>query len=56
LLRIFERRIMRTIYGPTYENGVRRIKYSDELYSLCKDTDTVRVIKLARIRWLGHLE
>jgi saccharopine dehydrogenase-like NADP-dependent oxidoreductase len=56
LLRIFERRIMSTIYGPTCENGVWRIKYSDELYSLCKDTDTVRVIKLARIRWLGHLE
>jgi hypothetical protein len=37
------------------ENGVWRIKYNDELYGLYKDLDIVRVIKVARIRWLGHL-
>jgi hypothetical protein len=40
---------------PTCENGVWRIKYNVELYSLYKDPDIVRVIKVARIRWLGHL-
>jgi hypothetical protein len=30
-------------------NGVFRIKYNDEPYSLYKDLD------IARIRWLGHL-
>jgi hypothetical protein len=54
-LRTLERRILRKIYGPICENGARRIKYNDELYSLCKDLDIVRVIKVARIRWLGHL-
>jgi hypothetical protein len=54
-LRIFERRILRRIYGPTCENGVWRIKYNDELYILYKDLDIVRVIKVARIGWLGHL-
>jgi hypothetical protein len=54
-LKIFERRIPRKIYGPTCENGVWRIKYNDELCSLYKDPDIVRVIKVARIRWLGHL-
>jgi hypothetical protein len=54
-LRTFERRILRKIYGPTCENGVWRIKYNDELYGLYKDLDIVRVIKVARIRWLGHL-
>jgi hypothetical protein len=49
-LRIFERRILRRIYGPTCENGVWRIKYNDELYSLYKDLDITKVIKLARIR------
>jgi hypothetical protein len=49
-LMIFERRILRRIYGPTCENGVWRIKYSDELYSLYKDLDIVRVIKVARTR------
>jgi hypothetical protein len=44
-LKIFERRILRKIYGPTCENGVWRIKYNDELCSLYKDPDIVRVIK-----------
>jgi hypothetical protein len=35
--------------------GVWRIKYNDELYSLYKDPDIVRVIIVAKIRWLGHL-
>jgi hypothetical protein len=48
-------RILRRIYGPTCENGVWRIKYNDELYGLYKDLDIVRVIKVARISWLGHL-
>jgi hypothetical protein len=39
----------------TCENGVWRIKYNDELYGLYKDLDVVRVIKVSRIRWLGHL-
>jgi hypothetical protein len=51
-----ERRIPRRIYGPTCENGVWRIKYNDELYGLCKDLHIVRVIKVDRLRWLGHLE
>jgi hypothetical protein len=35
-LRIFERRILRKIYGPTCENGAWRIKFSDEIYSHVK--------------------
>jgi hypothetical protein len=50
-----ETRILRRIYGPTCENGVWGIKYSDELYGLYKDPDIVRAIKVTRIRWLGHL-
>jgi hypothetical protein len=46
---------MRRIYDPTCENDVWRIKYNDELYGLYKDLDTVRVIKVTRLRWLGHL-
>jgi hypothetical protein len=53
-LRIFEKRILRRMHGPTFENGVWRIKYNDELCSLYKDLDIVRVINVARIRWLGH--
>jgi hypothetical protein len=53
-LRTFERRILRRIFGPTYENDVWRTKYNDELYSLYKDPGIVGVITEARIRWLGH--
>jgi hypothetical protein len=38
------------------ENGVWRIKYNDELYGLYKDLHIVIVIKVARLRRLGHLE
>jgi hypothetical protein len=53
-LRTFERTILR-IFGPRCENGVRRIKYNDELYGFYRDLDIVRVIKVARLRWLGNL-
>jgi hypothetical protein len=43
------------IYGLTCENGVWRIKYNNELYGLYEDVDIVRVMKVARIRWLRHL-
>jgi hypothetical protein len=46
---------MRRIYDPTCENDVWRIKYNDELYGLYKDLDIVKVIKVTRLRWLGHL-
>jgi hypothetical protein len=36
-LSIFERGILRKIYGPICVNGVWRIKYNDKLYSLYKD-------------------
>jgi hypothetical protein len=54
-LRTLERRILRKIYGLICKNGVWRIKYNDELYSLYKDLDVIRVIKVARLRWVGHL-
>jgi hypothetical protein len=37
---------------PYMCHGIWRIKYNDELY---KGPDVVRIIKVARIRWLGHL-
>jgi hypothetical protein len=43
------------IHGSTCENGVWIINYSDKIYSFYNDLDIVRVIKVARIRWLGHL-
>ena len=36
---IFERRILRSIFGPVEENGVWRKRYNHELYSLFKEPD-----------------
>ena len=30
-------------------------QYSKELYVLCDELDVVKVIKIERLRWLGHL-
>jgi hypothetical protein len=45
LLQIFERRILRRIYGSINEGGIWRTRYSNELYKLYNEPDIVRVIK-----------
>jgi hypothetical protein len=54
-LRIFERKILRKIYGSTNDNGTWRIKYNHELYQLYEEPDIVKVVKVGRLRWLRHL-
>ena len=34
MLQIFDRRILRLIYGPVNDNGVWRTRYNSELYTL----------------------
>jgi len=54
-LRIFERRILRKIFGPVQnEDGSWRIRKNYELNELIENADTVRFIKSRRIAWLGH--
>jgi hypothetical protein len=55
-LRIFERRILRKIFGPVQnEDGFWRIRMNYELNELIGNADTVRFIKSRRIAWLGHV-
>jgi len=54
-LGVFERKVLRAIFGPTNDNGEWRIKYNDELYTLCKDSDIITYIKINRLRWAGHV-
>jgi hypothetical protein len=54
---IFERKILRKIFGPTKEvNGLWRIKTNEELDELIKRKNIIRFIKSQRLKWLGHVE
>ena len=55
-LRVFEKRILRRVFGPTWdENGERRRFHNDELHSLYSSPNIVRVIKFRSFRWAGHV-
>jgi hypothetical protein len=54
---IFERKILRKIFGPTKEvNGLWVIKTNEELDELIKRKNIIRFIKSQRLKCLGHVE
>ena len=53
---VFERKILRKIYGPTYENGVWRIKTNQELDKIVKHKNVINFAKAQRLVWYGHIE
>ena len=55
LLGVFERKILRKIYGPICVNGEYRRRMNQELYELYPDMHIVKRIKIQRLRWLGHV-
>ena len=54
-LGVFERKILRRIYGPICEGVTWRSRYNEELYRLYDETDLVKTIRIARLRWGGHI-
>ena len=55
-LYIFERKILRKIYGPTQNpDGTWRIKTNDKLRHRMKQEDIIKFIKSQRLRWAAHL-
>jgi len=56
-LLVFEKRILRKIYGPTLDgDGTWRIKTNEELETLIrKKKYIVRFIKSQRLRWAAHV-
>ena len=54
---IFERKILRKIFGPTKQpNGLWRIKTNEELDELIQRRNITRFIKSQILKWLGHIE
>jgi hypothetical protein len=55
-LRVFENRVLMRIFGPKREEDGSWIKlHKHELHSLYSSPNIVRVIKLRRVRWAGHV-
>jgi len=54
-LGVFERKILRRIYGPICEGEIWRSRYNEELYHLYDETDLVTTVRITRLRWAGYI-
>jgi hypothetical protein len=55
-LRVFERKVLRRIYGPTKESdGTWQIKSNDELNRLIGNKNIINNMKAQRLAWFGHV-
>ena len=55
-LSVFERTILRKIFGPTKEdNGIWRIKTNKELDELINHQNIINYVKGQRMSWFGHI-
>ena len=55
-LRVFENRILSRIFRPKMDENVEwRRLHNEELHSLYRSLNIVRVIKSRRLRWAGHV-
>ena len=55
-LLVFERKILRRIFGPTKENQIWRVKTNEELDKLIKHKNIINCIKSRRLSWFGHVQ
>ena len=55
-LRIWERKVLRKIFGPICVAGYRRSRTNEDVRQLYGELDIVTDIKKRRLRWLGHVE
>jgi hypothetical protein len=56
-LRVFESRVLRRIFRPKKDEvtgGLRKL-HNEELRNLYSSPSIIRIIKLRRIRWAGHV-
>ena len=53
---VFDRKILRKIFGPTYENGFWRIKTNQELDKIIKQKNIINFTRAQRLGWHGHID
>jgi hypothetical protein len=56
ILRRFERKIIRRIYGPVNQGKECRIRNNEEIENIIRKKDIVRFMKARRISWFGQVE
>ena len=54
-LSLFERKLLRCIFGAKKDNGTWRKRYSYELCEIFYEPNIVKYIKDKRLSWAGHL-
>jgi hypothetical protein len=54
---VFENRVLRRIFGPKRDEmmGEWRKLHNEELRDLYSSPSIIRIIKLGRMRWAGHV-
>jgi len=55
-LMVFERKILRKLFGPTYENGYWRIKTNQEMDKLIKRKNIMNFARVQSLGWHCHIE
>jgi len=57
VLRVFENRMLRKIFGPTTDEitGYWRRLHTDQLHDFCSSPNIVEVIRSIRVRWTGYV-
>jgi hypothetical protein len=56
-LSVFENRVLRRKFGPKRDEatGERRKLHNEELDDLYSSPSIIRIMKLRRVRWVGHV-
>jgi hypothetical protein len=55
MINVFERKILRKIFGAVREGDHCKAWYNKELYELYRQQDLVSYIKVGQMRWAEHM-
>jgi hypothetical protein len=55
-LLVFERKLLRRMFGSTKENQIWRVKTNEEFDNLIKRKNIINYIKAQRLIWFSHVQ